>query len=231
MQRKYAHMLALALVIAIGLSAVAPCLALEIVPEDPLDEPPTELPEEPEEPENPEEPEIGADKTEDLARIVAAFPELELTVEQLQAHFDEGWGLGELVICAVVADDSAMPFEEVLTMAAGGMGWGEIAKAVGMEAKNLGQAVSAVKGKKGLLWKGDDEEIEDALEGRAPRGNAYGHDPEHTGGKPGKDKKLKDNDKPKGKPDKIKKNKPDKPKKPKKDKPENPGKGQGKGNK
>ncbi|MFA7635766.1 MAG: hypothetical protein WCZ48_08270 [Bacillota bacterium] len=219
MHRKWIHMLALALVVAIGLSAAAPCLAVEIIPEDPPDEPPADPPEDPpaDPPEDPEDPEIGADKSEVFARIVAAFPELELTVEQLQAHFDEGWGLGELVICSVVATDSTVPFEEVLAMAAGGMGWGEIAKAVDMEARNLGQAVSAVMGKKGLLWKDNDEEVEEALEGKAPRGNAYGHDPQHRGGKPDKEK-----------PDKEK---PDKPDKPKKDKPDNPGKGEGKGKK
>lgn len=201
MSRRLAVFVSLAVLLAFGLAAAVQGQAIDVTPDDdqladdeedsgtvvdPNPDPDTDPDDDDPEDEldDDEEPELGADKAAFFERLMAAYPELAVTAEQLQALFDEGWGLGDLVICAVVSTDSGWLFEDVLALAAGGMGWGEVAKESGIEARNLGQAVSAAMGKKGLLWKGHEQDIDDSMQKNRGRGNAYGHDPQHRGGQP-----------------------------------------------
>ncbi len=178
LSKKLTAYLTLAVVLMFGLIAVVPVQAIDVEPDD---EPGSDT--DNDEPGN-DELELGADKTAFFERLMAAFPDSTVTVEQLQACFDEGWGLGDLVICAVISVDSGRSFEDVLALASSGMGWGEVAEESGIEARNLGQAISAKMGKKGLLWKGHEQDIEGSMQKNRGRGNAYGHDPQHRGGQP-----------------------------------------------
>jgi hypothetical protein len=128
--------------------------------------------------------ELGSDKTAFFERLIAAYPELTITTEQLQALLDDGWGLGDLVICVVISADCGKSFEDVLALAESGMGWGEVAKECGIEARNLGQSVSAAMGEKGLLWKGHEQDIEFSVQNRQGHGDACQHDPQHQGQQP-----------------------------------------------
>ena len=166
LSRRLTIWISLAVLLAFGLAAAVPAHAIEVAPDDD------------------DELELGADKTVFFERLIAAYPELAITVEQLQALFDAGWGLGDLVICVVISADSGTSFEDVLALAESGMGWGEVARESGIEARNLGQAVSAVMGKKGLLWKGHEQDVDESIQKNRGRGNAYGHDPQHRGGQP-----------------------------------------------
>ena len=206
LSRKLTVWISLAVLLAFGLAAAAPGQAIDVVPddddsegneenpgtvtdpdpdgddEDPADELDDDDPDD--ELDDEDELELGADKTVFFERLIAAYPELAVTVEQLQALFDAGWGLGDLAICVVISADSGKSFEDVLALAESGMGWGEAAKEAGIEARNLGQAVSAAMGKKGLLWKGHEQDVDESIQKNQGRGNAYGHDPQHRGGQP-----------------------------------------------
>ncbi|MGI6131005.1 MAG: hypothetical protein ACOYES_03945 [Bacillota bacterium] len=202
MSKKLTVWISLAVLLAFGLAAAVPGQAIDVEPDDdspaddeedsgavvdpnPDPEDDEDLDDDPEdELDDDDELELGADKTVFFERLMAAYPELAVTVEQLQALFDAGWGLGDLAICAVISADSGKSFEDVLALAEGGMGWGEVAKESGIEARNLGQAVSAAMGKKGLLWKGHEQDVDESIQKNRGRGNAYGHDPQHRGGQP-----------------------------------------------
>ncbi|MCR4425621.1 MAG: hypothetical protein NUW23_05440 [Firmicutes bacterium] len=97
-----------------------------------------------------------------LQRVAEAFPDLGLTVEELTAFFDSGWGIGELVIAAVIASQTATPYADVLAVAADGTGWGELAMSLGLQERNLGQAISAVVSRRSLHGKARDEELAEA---------------------------------------------------------------------
>lgn len=185
LSRKLTMVLALAVILMFGLAVVVPAQALQV---DAEDDPNPGTGDEgvvgEDDQDDEEELDLGADKTAYFECLVEAYPELEITVEQLQLLFDEGWGLGELAIAVVVSADSGKSLEDVLALASDGMGWGEVAKESGIEARNLGQVISAAMGKKGLLWKGHEQDIDDAMQKNRGNGNAYGHDPQHRGGKP-----------------------------------------------
>ena len=129
-------LMAFVLLVAVGFAAAAPAAALQVAPgePDPGSEP-------------------AADKIAFFLRLIAVFPDLSVTVEQLQLHFNEGWGLGDLMICAAIASDTGIAFEDVAAAATDG--WGEVANMFGLQAKNLGQIVSfmmAQKNAQGGRW-------------------------------------------------------------------------------
>lgn len=78
------------------------------------------------------------------ANIVEAFPELGLTVEQIEAYKASGWGYGEMVIAASLASKSGKTVDEILAMYESGQGWGEIAKSLGIQPGKLGQIISGI---------------------------------------------------------------------------------------
>ncbi|MGQ9780054.1 MAG: hypothetical protein ACUVRM_09295 [Bacillota bacterium] len=79
--------------------------------------------------------------------IITAFPELNLSAEVIQGLRSKGMGWGEITIAASLASSSGKTLDEVIAMADSGLGWGKIAKDLGVEPKTLGHAVSEVIGK------------------------------------------------------------------------------------
>lgn len=146
-------LMAFVLLVAVGFAAAAPAAALQVAPgePDPGSEP-------------------AADKIAFFLRLIAVFPDLSVTVEQLQLHFNEGWGLGDLMICAAIASDTGIAFEDVLAAAATADGWGEVANMFGLQAKNLGQIVSFMMAQKNALK---------AADGKPGNGHGYGYFRKH----------------------------------------------------
>ncbi|HHY97140.1 MAG TPA: hypothetical protein GX509_00195 [Firmicutes bacterium] len=81
------------------------------------------------------------------SNIVAAYPELNLSIEAILELRAGGMGWGEIAIAASLAYSSGKTLDEVVAMAESGQGWGEIAKNLGIEPAKLGHAASQVIGK------------------------------------------------------------------------------------
>jgi len=84
-----------------------------------------------------------------IANIIAGFPELAMTAEQVQALRDAGYGWGEIVIACSIAVNSGQTLDGVLVLATDGAGWGEIAKQLGVPTRAFGQYVREIIGRGG----------------------------------------------------------------------------------
>ncbi|HHV61954.1 MAG TPA: hypothetical protein GXX51_04840 [Firmicutes bacterium] len=80
------------------------------------------------------------------SNIITAFPDLNLSAEAIQELRSRGTGWGEITIAASLASASGKTLDEIIVMADSGLGWGEMAKTLGVEPKSLGHAVSEVIG-------------------------------------------------------------------------------------
>lgn len=83
--------------------------------------------------------------TNPVARMIAEF--FDLDVSQVQAwHDDDGMGYGEIVIALFLAQSSDTSVETIIALYHEGLGWGEIARNLGLTPgnrdRNLGAIVS-----------------------------------------------------------------------------------------
>lgn len=84
-----------------------------------------------------------------IANIIAGFPELSLTAEQVQALRDSGYGWGEIVIACSIAVNAGQTLDGVMAIATDGAGWGEVATELGVETRAFGQYVREIIGRGG----------------------------------------------------------------------------------
>ncbi len=88
--------------------------------------------------------------------IITAFPDLSLSLEDIQELRSKELGWGEIVIMASLASAAEKGMDDILDMRDQGLGLGEISKELGLEYNGLGQGV------KGVLGNSDKKALDEA---------------------------------------------------------------------
>lgn len=93
--------------------------------------------------------------------LEAAFPNLELTAERIQAFLNGDGDLEDFVIACVVATNSGKSLDDLFILLDRDLKWRDIAKVVGVDADSLFKAIMDVMAEKGISWedaKDDDDD-------------------------------------------------------------------------
>jgi len=91
--------------------------------------------------------ETAAEPTKDRPEWLGALKtQYKLTDEQIKAMQEKGLSYPQMAITSALADKSGKPITDVLKMRTEDkMGWGQIAKELGVPPKEIGQSVAAVR--------------------------------------------------------------------------------------